>query len=182
MTDARTGLPWSWGATDAERSAGYGCDAALPGETVALTRAVTVDAPPETTFRWLCQLKVAPYSYDWVDNRGRRSPRTLTPGAEELAVGQRFALVFTIASFEPGRAITARMTPKAERAFGPCAFGYTVAPDGPGRSRLVGRVAVPRAHDLPGRAWLLALAWGDLVMMRKQLRTLAQLSSAASSS
>ena len=95
----------NWGATAAERAARYGCDDVVPDPDRVLFRAVDVAAPAPVVFRWLCQVKVAPYSYDWIDNLGRRSPRILTPGADELEVGQRF-LIFTLASFEQDRSIT----------------------------------------------------------------------------
>ena len=79
---------WVWGATAAERSAPFPCDRHVSGTSDALFRAVDVDAPAPRAFRWLCQLRVAPYSYDCIDNGGRPSPRTLTPGLEQLVVGQ----------------------------------------------------------------------------------------------
>ncbi|MBK5116642.1 MAG: hypothetical protein JJE23_06940, partial [Thermoleophilia bacterium] len=63
-----------WGSTSSERSQSYPCDTLLDDPDDALFRAVDIDARPATVFRWLCQLRVAPYSYDLLDNRGRRSP------------------------------------------------------------------------------------------------------------
>ena len=69
---------------------------------------MSVEAAPPLVFRWLCQLKQAPYSYDLLDNLGRRSPRELTPGAERLAVGQRFMSIFTLVSYAPDEQLTLR--------------------------------------------------------------------------
>ena len=94
-----------WNVTAEERAAGYPCDRYMHAPYEAFLRAVDVDAPPEVVFRWLCQLKVSPYSYDCIDNRGRRSPRSLMPGSENLELGQEF-LVFRLVEFVTNRRIT----------------------------------------------------------------------------
>ncbi len=162
----------SWGDTVAERAMPLPCDELVPGDGLLLHRAIDVAAPAAVTFRWLCQLRVAPYSYDLLDNGGRRSPRTLTPGLERLEVGQRMCRIFTLASVDPGSQLTLRLTsPPARRALGDVAITYLVTPTGADRSRILARV---RSGGLdPVRRH--ALAWGDLLMMRKQLRTFATL-------
>ncbi|MGH7858974.1 MAG: hypothetical protein ACREQY_16735, partial [Candidatus Binatia bacterium] len=56
-----------WGVTSAETVLSFPCDRLLPGEGEVWFRAIDVSAPAEVLFRWLCQLRVAPYSYDWID-------------------------------------------------------------------------------------------------------------------
>jgi hypothetical protein len=150
-----------WGVTDAEVAAARPCDALVPAGAVQTDRAISIAAPPATVFRWLCQLRAAPYSYDLLDNFGRRSPRTLTPGLDELAPGQRFMSIFRLESFAPDQHITLR----ARRT----AVTYALEPEGAG-SRLAVRVrmAGPQLIVRP-------LVLGDVVMMRKQLLTIKEL-------
>lgn len=165
-------LPLVWGATPDEHARPYPADT-LVDRPLLLTRAVAVAAPVELTWRWLCQVAVAPYSYDLIDNRGRRSPRSLTPGADRLELGQTMAMVFTLTSYDVPRQWTALTDARGQRLFGPCAMTYAAEPDGPGASRIVCRLAAAAGGMRTLRAH--ALAWGDLVMMRKQLRTLRDL-------
>ena len=167
-----TDLPLVWGATPDERQRAYPADSLVP-DPVLMTRAVSVDAPVEVAWRWLCQLAVAPYSYDWIDNRGRRSPRELTPGADVLEVGQSMVEIFRLTSFDAGHQWTAITNPRGERLFGPVAVTYAAEPAGAG-SRMVCRI-VARGGTGIRRAKTYALAWGDLVMMRKELLTLKEL-------
>jgi hypothetical protein len=163
----------TWGSTPEERSAPYACDEVLPDADDVLYRAVTVRAPAPLMFRWLCQLRHAPYSYDLLDNFGRRSPQALEPGTDELVVGQRMVAIFRLASFERDRHLT--LLARAHPVFGDVAVTYRVEPTGAGACRLVVKLAVryPR-HRLGrlGRWWLPA---GDLVMMRRQLLNLRAL-------
>ena len=144
------------------------CDRLLVG--IRVHRATTVDAPASVVFRWLCQLKLAPYSYDLVDNLGRRSPRELVPGVERLVVGQRFMVIFSLASFAYDEHITLRNHRVA--------VTYTVlSAEGSTRpTRLVARVIFdPPGGRLATAVIGRALALGDLVMMRKQLLRLKAL-------
>ena len=168
------GLPERWGATAAEAETTYPCDELADTPYIALTRAIDVDAPVTVIFRWLCQLRAAPYSYDWVDNWGRRSPRELTPGLNQLEPGQSFTVV-TITSYATDHHITGRATPAAQRLFGVISLTYAVASRGPQRSRLISRLDVHQPTRLWEKARYRFLAWGDLIMMRKQLRTLKDL-------
>ena len=159
-----------WNVTPEERAAHYPCQDHAVEPYATYLRATDVDASPAVLFRWVCQVKVAPYSYDWLDNLGRTSPRTLTPGADDLAVGQ-LLMIARIVDFEVGRHITAVGTPAANRIFGPLTMTYQVRPRGAGHSRLVACLTVG-ASTPAGRLRRGLLGWGDLVMMRKQLLTL----------
>jgi len=161
-----------WGATPEEAARHYPADDLVPA-ALLLTRAVPVDAPAPLTWRWLCQVAVAPYSYDWIDNRGRRSPDTLTPGADELVLGQTMAVVFNLTSYDDGHHWTGLTSPRGQRMFGPVALTYAAEPDGD-RSRIVCRIAVATRGPFE-KARAHALAWGDLVMMRRQLLNLKAL-------
>jgi len=165
-------LPMVWGATPDEAARDYPADDLVAG-ALLLTRAISVAAPAALTWRWLCQIAVAPYSYDWVDNRGRRSPDTLTPGADRFELGQAMAGVFLLTSYDDGHHWTALTSPRGQRLFGPVAITYAAEPDG-SASRIVCRLAVGVDGPL-SRLRAQVLAWGDLVMMRRQLLNLKAL-------
>ncbi|MGX7759716.1 hypothetical protein ACWQ06_13785 [Streptomyces angustmyceticus] len=162
-----------WGATRPERAAPYPCDPLVTGPAEAWFRAVDVAAPPGLVFRWVRQLTIAPYSYDWIDFRGQRSPRTLVPGLPELAPGQPF-LVFEIAGFETGAHVTGVLPARLAERHGQMAVSYTLSPREEG-CRLVVKVVTEAGGPLPRRLRRGLLARGDLVMMRKQLLTLKKL-------
>jgi hypothetical protein len=165
-----------WGATPQERQQEYPCDRQLVEIDQALFRAINVEAPVGVVFRWLCQLRAAPYSYDWIDNFGRKSPRQLVPGMEDLAPGQRVMSIFRLAAYEPDRHLTLVMdAPRALRAFGAVAGTYQVSPRSKRSCRLVAKLVVRYPRSVYGACLRRLLPWGDFIMMRKQLLTLKRL-------
>lgn len=133
-------------------------------------RGVTVRAPAGHVWAWVAQIRLAPYSYDWIDNLGRRSPRELRDLPEPRA-GQRFTAVGgrpagRILSVEPGVQLTG--------AIMGAVMSYVLVPAGEGSTRLLLKLVITR-----GRVAAPLLCLGDLVMARKQLRTLARLAERA---
>src|SRR5947209_8929963 len=82
-----------WGVTEAELARRYPCDAFVADPVLEAWRGVTVHAPPARVWPWVAQIRLAPYSYDWIDNLGQRSPQTLR-GLGEPLVGEPFSTAF----------------------------------------------------------------------------------------
>lgn len=162
-----------WGSTSEERARSFPCDGLIENPEAAFFRAVDVEAPQAVVFRWLCQLRAAPYSYDTLDNLGRRSPQELTPGLERLERGQRVATIFSLVKFEPAETLTIL---HRGRVFGEVACTYWAKEVDEERSRIVVKLLWRPARRGP-LAWpeRLLLPPGDLVMMRRQLLNLKRL-------
>lgn len=154
-----------WGVTHAEVQRRYPCDEMAPVSAVQLWRGVTVNAPATAVWPWLCQLRLAPYSYDWLDNLGHRSPRELRdlpdpqPGERFSCVAGRFG-VGRVVSVLPGSQLTARVMGAV--------MSYVLSPEGAG-IRLLLKIVLNNA-----RWYALPLAVGDWPMARRQLRNLKQ--------
>ncbi|WP_202613697.1 hypothetical protein [Ornithinimicrobium cerasi] len=111
-------------------------------------------------------MRLAPYSYDWIDNLGRRSPRELLE-LPEPAVGDRYTTagrreMGRIVSLEHGRQLTATIL----GAF----MSYLLVPREHQTTRLLLKVVMN-----PNRLLAPALSVGDLVMARRQLLNLKAL-------
>ena len=154
-----------WGVLDAETTLRYGCDDFVPEPTLEAWRGVTVGASPEAVWPWLVQVRVAPYSYDWIDNRGRRSPRRLLD-LPEPQVGDAFTTsgrreLGRIVAVEQGRQLTATIW----GAF----MSYRLVSEAD-TTRLLLKVVTSSSR------WIVpALSVGDLVMARRQLLNLKEL-------
>lgn len=169
MSDPRT-LPFVWGASAAERAVVYPCDRFLRAPQHEFFRAIDVAAPAATMFRWLQQLRIAPYSYDWADNFLLPSPARLTPRADRIVVGQRMMHIFSIVAFESGRSLT--LGPRSQAAsglFGTLYGTYVVTPRGATACRLMVKVNADYPRSWYGRLVGPVMPWIDFVMMRKQL-------------
>ena len=164
-------IPYDWGITPQERSRPFPCDGFLQNPCTPLYRGISVNASAETLFRWLCQMRVAPYSYDWIDNLGRRSPRKLIPNLDKLAIGQTLMTIFELTDFEQDRHLTLRLRPHSAiaRVWGECLVSYVIAPRTRNTCRLLVKLTIQFAPGPIHRLVRTFLAWGDMIMMRRQL-------------
>ncbi len=165
-------IAYSWQTSELEKNQIFACDTYLNNPDDILFRGISINAPPERVFPWLCQLRIAPYSYDWIDNKGKPSPRTLDPKLQDLKIGQEF-IIFELVEFKKGEHIT--LLTKGHRVedfFGKVAMTYLVQEAADGSSRLLVKGLVKRS---PHKLLADLLPWGDWIMMRKQLLTFKEL-------
>ena len=154
-----------WNVTDDETRRRFACDDLVASPALRAWRGVTVAAPVERVWPWLTQIRAAPYSYDWIDNLGRRSPRTLLDLPEPV-VGDHFIAcggrpMGRVMHVDPGRGFTGEIAGAT--------MSYELLPQGDS-TRLLLKLVMAR-----GRVIAPLVCVGDLVMARRQLLTLKRL-------
>ncbi len=155
-----------WGVTEAEINRHYPCDEFVPEPGLQLWRGVTVQAPPARVWPWVVQIRLGPYSYDWIDNFGRRSPRRIC-NIREPVPGDAFTSALggrdlgRVLAVTPGEDLTARIMG--------IVMSYAVVPLG-SNTRLLLKIVASRGGFV---GQLLSI--GDLIMARRQLLNLARL-------
>jgi hypothetical protein len=149
-----------WGMADGEMLRSYPCDDFVVPPALQVWRGVQVEASAASLWPWVAQVRLAPYSYDWLDNLCRRSPQQLM-GLPEPQVGEAFTTAGgrkreRIVSVTSGSHLTATIMGAI--------MSYVLVPQENGRTRLLLKVVMRTPHWLaPG------LSVGDLVMARRQL-------------
>jgi hypothetical protein len=155
-----------WGVTSGETARAYPCDEWVAAPALRAWRGVHVAAPAAAVWPWVAQVRLAPYSYDWIDNRGRRSPQHLA-GLPEPCPGDRFTAaggrpLGRIVSVEPGEQLTGTI--------GGACMSYVLVPQDDDSTRLLLKVVMRTS-----RIAAFALCVGDLIMARRQLLNLKRL-------
>ena len=154
-----------WNVTDDEVARHYPCDDFVRAPTLQAWRGVTVQTTPEALWPWVGQIRLAPYSYDWIDNLGRRSPQQLV-GLPDPVVGEAFTTAATrrfgrILAVEPPKDLTGEIM----GAY----ISYVLVLQGRSTRLLMKIVTAMSRWVAP---WL---SVGDLVMARRQLLNLKRL-------
>jgi hypothetical protein len=158
-----------WNVTDDEVARSYPCDQFVATPTLRAWRGVTVRAAREVLWPWVAQIRLAPYSYDWIDNLGRRSPQKLM-GLPEPVVGESFSTAATrpfgrILAAEPPEHLTGEI-------MGTC-ISYVLVPQEQSTRLLMKLVTSAGKWAVP------FLSVGDLFMARRQLLNLKALAERA---
>lgn len=161
-----------WGATPEECTMRMPGDAYFTGNApafVAMTRAITVEAPPETAWPWLAQMGRGAgwYSFDRLDNGGKLSARHIVSWIPNPCEGDASAIGY-VRRVIPGREITwwapgVSFLGSSTRL----AVDIHLTPDN-GGSRVVIRMSGDAAGGMPHFV-LAVFRFIDSVMARRQL-------------
>jgi hypothetical protein len=168
--------PWQlrWGATPEELARRMPGDEIVRHPIFNATRAVTVNARPEDIWPWIVQLgafRAGWYTYDLLDNFGRRSAERIVPELQHMAAGD-------LVPFGPGKSAgiwVKELVPNRSMVWwnkkeDRTTWVWSLDPLPDGRTRLLTRVRAPLNWAEPLSAvWLVMLELADFPMMRKLL-------------
>ena len=165
----------NWGATPDEVSAQLPGDDICPDARIVATRSISLSASPEDVFPWLRQMgfgRAGWYSYDILDNLGRRSASSIVEKWQDLEEGGTMPggpVDFRATTVQPPHTLVIMLDRRGRIGRRICfTLAYNLRPTASG-TRLVTRART--RINLPGGVLLerFVLGPGDGVMVRKQL-------------
>ena len=172
-----------WGSTTEEINGSVVGDTLCPDATLIATRSITVNAPPQEVFPWIRQMgfgRAGWYSYDWLDNLGRKSATRVHEEWQSVQSGDKVPsgpISFTAAIVDAPRHFVLEIRSLGKKN---PKLHFTLAyelRDDPQGTRLVTRMR--SQIKLPfGRLFeRLILGPGDGIMLRRQLLTISKYAS-----
>ena len=169
-----------WGATSEEIESPVIGDDICSDATLVATRSITIAAPPQDVFPWIRQMgfgRAGWYSYDWLDNLGRKSAFTIHEEWQSVKSGDKVPsgpIAFTATIVDAPRHFVLEIKSLGKKA---PRLHFTLAyelRDDPQGTRLVTRM---RSHVSLPLGFLfekLILGPGDGIMLRRQLLNIAK--------
>ena len=169
-----------WGATSEEIQCSVVGDDLCKDATLVGTRSITISAPPQDVFPWIRQMgfgRAGWYSYDWLDNLGRKSATTIHEEWQTVEAGDKVPsgpISFTAAIVEEPRHFVLEIKSLGKKS---PKLHFTLAyelRDDPLGTRLVTRMRSHCSFPFGSLFEKLILGPGDGFMLRRQLLTISK--------
>jgi hypothetical protein len=169
-----------WGATAEEINSSVVGDDLCSDATVVATLSITIGAAPQEVFPWIRQMgfgRAGWYSYDWLDNLGRKSATTIHDEWQSVAAGDKIPsgpISFIAAIVDAPSHFVLEIKSPAKKSLGKKSpkMHFTLAyelRDDPQGTRLVTRMRSRINLPLGSLFEKLILGPGDGIMLRRQL-------------
>jgi hypothetical protein len=144
-----------------------------------LLRCIEVNADASDVFVWLKQFRVAPYSYDFIDNRGRKSPGYIIENLPPLKLNSHFLLSFHIFGFEENSFIVGRfcqpINPPMNLYMKDMFIEYRIAEQGT-KTKLWCKIKGFINTDISSKGFFFIFSVMDKIMITRQMRKIKKLS------
>jgi hypothetical protein len=144
-----------------------------------MLRCTEIRADTSDIFVWLKQLRIAPYSYDFIDNRCRKSPDYIIKNLPPLKVNTHYLLAFHILEFEENSFIACRfcepINPPVNLYMKGLYFEYRIVEQGT-KTKLWCKIKGYFNTDIPSKGFFFIFSVINKIMMTRQLKNIKKLS------